>query len=667
VINKKMDHLNQLDLMDRVFQLSPIPTLILDPSLCALKASKSFLKTAALDSAQCVGTHCLTLLEATTFAPDAGVVLIREALEKSIHTKEVQVREHVPAGLHTHAQIRVVPICEDGALVYLVLEWHSVQVIPPESIVLDMALPTNEVFRILVETVKDYAIFLLDTKGHVVTWNAGAMLNKRYTRKEILGKHFSVFYSTEDRHAKKPEIELEVCLRDGRVEDEGWRYRKDGSRFWANVIITAVYNNGVHVGFGKVTRDLTERRSAETRLISAYEQSAKLKSEFLANMSHEIRTPMHGMVSACTLILDTALTDEQRELAVIIDDSGKIMLQVINDILDYSKIVSGSFSISPGIVDVAGILGSVIRGFQSTLKPGVRFESLLAPNLPISAQGDPLRYRQVAQNLISNATKFTADGFVRVQSSVVEEDDDHYFILTEITDTGIGVPDSATNELFTPFTQFDLTATKRFGGTGLGLSIAKSLANLMGGQTGFRHNPDQHGSIFWFTAKLKKFKTVENLELSAQLAATKLSPAGENAVTVLKTIASTKTLLLAEDNLINQRVIIKMLGSLGFRRIHAVSDGVEATRLVLQDPQAFDLILMDINMPLLDGLGATVAIRDEKIMLPIIAMTANALKGDRENCLEKGMNDYVSKPVQRELLISVLTKWLTSGSDSGAC
>jgi len=210
--------------------------------------------------------------------------------------------------------------------------------------------------------------------------------------------------------ANKPAKELEICLREGSVEDEGWRYRKDGTRFWANVVITAVYANGVHVGFGKVTRDLTERKAAESRLIAAYEESSNLKSEFLANMSHEIRTPMHGMLSANTLLLETNLTEAQRDLVNIIEDSGKVLLDVINDILDYSKLSSGNFSLSSDIVGFTNILSSVVRNFQTILTPGVQFELHLSPNIPKSAQGDPLRYRQIAQNLIGNAVKFYGKG-----------------------------------------------------------------------------------------------------------------------------------------------------------------------------------------------------------------------------------------------------------------
>lgn len=522
-----------------------------------------------------------------------------------------------------------------------------------------------------------------------------------------------------------------------------FRYRKDGSKFWASVIMNAVYSNGVHVGFGKVTRDLTERKAAERTVIAAYDESAKLKSNFLANMSHEIRTPMHGMLSANALLLDTKLSEEQRDLAEIIEESGQVLVQVINDILDYSKIAAGAFSVvADGVVDIAHVNHSIARGFQPTLKPNVNFDLDISPDLPKIVKGDPLRYRQVVQNLVNNAGKFTEEGSVRLQTSIIEETDDQYTIKTDVIDTGIGVDASAHEYLFTPFTQFDNTTTKRFKGTGLGLSISKSLTELMGGVIGFQPNEHGTGSHFWFTVKMQKIAAplttsgsqIPDLEVQIAATQTASSPpvlAVLDPLDALKEVAGSKRLLLAEDNVINQRVMLKVLRAFGFTHIDTVGDGVEAVRLVTAstpstkilrtnpisdepklfinalhatsniDPnsrtdrpsistlsststpatstsapasptqpqpkitQPYDLILMDINMPNLDGFGATSAIRQSGIQIPIVAMTANALRGDREECIEKGMNDYISKPVERGELIRVLRRWLVDGFGDG--
>jgi osomolarity two-component system sensor histidine kinase TcsA len=508
-------------------------------------------------------------------------------------------------------------------------------------------LSSAETYRILVSTLRDYAVFMLDPQGYITTWNTGASLLKQYTQEEIIGKHFSQFYNEEDRKARKPEKELELALRDGKVEDEGWRVRKDGSRFWANVIITPIYRDGKLTGFSKVTRDLTERKATETRLIAAYEEASKMKSDFLANMSHEIRTPMHGIMSALSLLIDTGLTREQKELADIIGESGSILLQVINDILDYSKLTSGSFLISKEVINIADIVTAVQRCFKIGSKSGLSFEVELDPHLPTFGQGDPLRYRQILQNLISNAIKFTEQGYIRVKTILTHEDEISYSVRTEVSDTGIGVQPELENLLFTPFTQLDNFTTKRYKGTGLGLSICKSLVELMGGVIGFAHNPEQTGSVFYFTAKIGKLNCSVNTQMVVPIPDVDI-----------RQVAQEKQLLLAEDNAINQAMMVRLLRGLGFEKVDVAWDGAEALRLIKQKPLSYNLVLMDISMPVMDGVTATKHIRLLRQNIPIVAMTAHAMKGDEETYLAEGMNDYITKPVDRRLLINVLLRWL---------
>ncbi|KAH8902264.1 hypothetical protein BR93DRAFT_953944 [Coniochaeta sp. PMI_546] len=659
--------------LNYLFQLSPMPTLVLSASCRIMRASNSFLSAWNIHPPdRCVGLQLDELLESKLrpgFRTDAAS--LGALIDAAISQREERTSAPLHIGYVSLWSARVMPIFNADELLALYLEWRE-QPNPTSFLdgeLISTGLGTDEAFRILVQAVKDYAIFLLDTKGNIATWNTGAELHKGYKKEEIIGKHFSIFYGKEDLAINKPQMELEICLREGRVEDEGWRYRKDGSRFWANVIITAVYKDGVHVGFGKVTRDLTERKASEARLISVYEESERLKSEFLANMSHEIRTPMHGMLSACSLLLDTPLTDKQRDIASIMDESGKVLLQVINDILDYSKLASGSFSINTDIVGVTSIITSVVRSVQATLQPTVYFELFLSADLPKSAQGDPLRFRQIVQNIVGNAAKFTEKGSIRVRASLQAEDRDSYTVMTEVTDTGIGISEDAARGLFTPFTQFDLTTTKRYKGTGLGLSIAKALAELMGGQIGYRPSPERHGSIFWFTVKLRKIKSLDQIQQWDRQLKNEDMPARTGELTPadkqkkLHEAAPIKSLLLVEDNLINQKVMVGMLRQLGFKNIELAGNGSEAVSIVRAKPAAFDLVLMDVSMPILDGNQASAQIRDSGILVPIIAMTAYALKGDKERCLEHGMDDYLSKPVDRKRLIAVLYKWICERGD----
>lgn len=489
---------------------------------------------------------------------------------------------------------------------------------------------------------------MIDTKGYITSWNPGASILKQYKSEEIIGQHFSIFYGKEDIASEKPRKELEVCIRDGKVEDEGWRYKKDGSRFWASVIISPAYRDGQHIGFSKVTRDITERKAAETRLISAFEEASKLKSEFLANMSHEIRTPMHGMLAAGMLLMESDMTDEQKELAQIIEESGNILLQVINDILDYSKLASGAFTVNATAISVRDIITAVVRASQVTLQPGVVLYAESPGVIPTNVRSDPLRFRQVLQNIVGNAVKFTEQGSIRIVTSISAEDDSSYTLLTEVVDTGIGVAPAAIKKIFIPFAPLDISTTKRYKGTGLGLSICKSLVELMGGEIGFRSNEGK-GSTCWFTMKL--VKTTQNpmappppMEIELEV---KLSDA-----------ALAKHILVMEDNCINQRIIMKVLKSFGFTNIDIAADGKQGVDMVKTGPSTYSLILMDISMPIMSGVEATKVIREMGLDVPIMAMTAHALKGDRESLLTRGFDDYVSKPVRKTNLQGKLVKWL---------
>ncbi|KAJ3143896.1 hypothetical protein HDU86_003042, partial [Geranomyces michiganensis] len=278
---------------------------------------------------------------------------------------------------------------------------------------------------LLVNNIRDYAVFLLDTQGRVTTWNPGAQRLKQYAPEEIIGKHFSVLFTEEDIKASKPEQELDKARREGMAEDNYWRQRKDGSRFWANVVISAVRDDsGELVGYAKVTRDLTERKIAEEKVIAAYEESVKVKSEFLANMSHELRTPMNGALAAAALLAETSLSDEQRSLTQLITESGTVLLQVINDILDFSKMEANQIQILPRPFSAVSIIDEVVRGYERRMASGVFLYLEISPTPPVPPHvyGDPLRFRQIICNLVDNAWKFTEKGSITVTVAYVYGD-----------------------------------------------------------------------------------------------------------------------------------------------------------------------------------------------------------------------------------------------------
>lgn len=639
----------------RIYRYTPTPTLVLDQDQRIVEVSDSHCALSGLRRNSLVGACAYNVPVHLVPAPDSST--LHGALHASITSRQVQVIEGTSAeiGKSFYYRLRITPIFRGSSLLYLVLEVHDISK-EDEVSTQGQEAYINETYRVLVDTVKDYAIFMLDTQGTITTWNSGAAILKGYSPSEIIGKHFSVFYGDEDRRAEKPRRGLDMSLQQGRMEDEGWRYRQDGSRFWADVIITPIYQFGQHVGFVKVTRDLTERKAAESRMIAAFEESSKMKTDFLANMSHEIRTPMNGMQVALTMLMDTELSDKQREYASIIEDSMSVLLQIINDVLDYTKLSSGSFSLKSDVVNVESIISAVVRNCKSSLMPSVEISCSLAPDLPKVVRGDPLRYRQVVQNIVGNAVKFTESGSIRVSatSAADSEDPEAYIITTEVSDTGIGVSGDALNTLFHPFTRFAGSSSRIYQGTGLGLSICKSLAELMDGRIGYRPGPEGKGSVFWFTAKMGR----TDIMSPRRDVEHRVPDDTKELMGKIRELAPNKHILLVEDNLVNSTVMLKLLQNAGFDRIDIAWNGAEAVRLLRKTPLSYNLVLMDISMPVMDGMEATSQIRSMGIGVPIIALTANVLKDDVDTYLAKGMNDYIGKPVNRKRLLHVLWNWL---------
>jgi osomolarity two-component system sensor histidine kinase TcsA len=520
----------------------------------------------------------------------------------------------------------------------------------------------DALLALLIAETHDYAILMLDAEGHVTTWNAGAQRFTGYQADEIIGRHFSVFYPPADIAAGKPAHELAVALADGRLEDEGWRVRKDGSRFWANVVITALRDrDGTALGFGKVTRDLTERRRANEELVAAHEravEASRAKSAFVANMSHEIRTPLNGVVGMAGLLLDTDLDGEQREYVNAVRASGDALMAMIEDILDFSMIEAGKLELDKRVFDVRElVVGACAMLATAADDKGLKLMTWIDDEVEPVACGDGARLHQILLNLLTNAVKFTAVGEIAVRVSR-HRDGERSGLRFEVSDTGIGIEQSTIERIFDSFAQADRSTTRRYGGTGLGLAISRRLVELMGGQMGVDSTPGE-GSTFWFTVAVDA--------LQSDSGATAASSAPDRAFTApLAATAPTRrrpSVLLADDIPVNQLVARRLLEKRGCD-VDIAADGEQA--VAMHGRSDYAVIFMDCQMPMLDGYEATAEIRRREGSgrhTPIVAMTANTMQGDRERCLAAGMDDYLAKPLEPALVDEMLSRMLRPSQD----
>lgn len=650
---------------------------------------------------------------------------------------------------------------------------------------IESALSDNEErMRLMFDSLRDHAVIMVDPDGKIVSWNAGAERLLGYSKDEILGRNFEMFFAPQDVAAGEPRRELQLAAEHGYSESERPRVRRDGSRFTASVTLNAVRDaSGALRGFVKVTRDISLRKRFETQLIEsnerfavaaeaadlgfwdfdpqakvvrwdenmfrlrgiaqetgnaydrrfefihpddlpnveakladaaaglsrfetefrilrpsdgsmrhirsaanlrdsanglgprlfgvsidvtdlkqtqlelerardAAEAASRAKSEFLATVSHEIRTPMNGVIGMNALLLESELDERQRKMAGAIRDSANSLLSIIDDILDFSKLEAGKVGIEDSDFDLKRVVDQAVelfapRAAEKGLQLSADTTAISRPGL----RGDAARLRQIMLNLLSNAIKFTESGSVALKISTSDEATDRTRIRFEVTDTGTGIDPKVRDRLFEPFEQADSSIRRRFGGTGLGLSISKRLVELMGGQIGVNER-QEGGSVFWFEAMAGHAR-------KAAMAKPDETPTSHRK---RQTSERRGRILLAEDNPVNvdlARMILEGVGHI----VDVAKDGAHA--IDVWGREHYDVVLMDVQMPVVDGLAATREIRlrgPEGARVPIIAMTANAMREDRQRCFDAGMNDYLAKPFTPTTLIAKVGSWIDRSS-----
>lgn len=535
----------------------------------------------------------------------------------------------------------------------------------------DRTLRENEErFRLTSDSIKD-ALVLLSSDGEVIFWNKAAEQIFGYTAAEMIGRILLDFLVPE-RYRAEIAAGLKEFVQTGQGMFCGKNIelnalRKGGQEFSIELSLSSMDTLGKWIGIGLV-RDISERKLVEAELAAHRDQLEQLvvsrtrdlmiakeaaeagsvaKSAFLANMSHEIRTPLNAITGMIHILRRSGLTPSQNDKLGKIEIASNHLLEIINNVLELSKIEAGKFVLQTVPVHIENLLENIssILG-QKAYEKGIELITEMSP-LSCPVYGDESRLQQALLNLATNALKFTDHGHVRLSVCQESQTDSTITLRFEVEDTGIGISPEQQPRLFSAFEQADNSLSRKYGGTGLGLAITKKIAEMMGGKTGMTSTLGK-GSTFWFTAALTK---------AAPQAAEEICGRIDNAEATIRQKLQGKRILLVEDEPINREIAQTLLEDVGFT-VDLAEDGAKAVELV--QANTYDLIFMDMQMPHVNGLDATREIRQltKGSAIPIIAMTANAFAEDRELCLAAGMNDFIAKPVSTTLLYQKLCTWL---------
>ncbi|WP_257993548.1 PAS domain-containing hybrid sensor histidine kinase/response regulator [Cupriavidus pauculus] len=488
---------------------------------------------------------------------------------------------------------------------------------------------SEETFRLLVDSVKDYAIFMLDPTGHVMSWNAGASYIKGYRRDEIIGQHFSVFYPPDDVAADKPGRELVIAREMGRVEDEGWRVRKDGSLFWANVTITAVYDETRALrGFAKVTRDMSERKRLEE-----LEQSERRMNEFLATLSHELRNPLAPIRNALTVMQMRPEDPQAMQKSVgLVERQMSHLTRLVDDLLDVGRIAAGKIELRLEPLDTRDIIALGIEAADPALAAKSQTVTVTTDTMPLPLHADRTRLSQVMQNLLLNASKFSSPGAQIAISASVR----HRTQVIQVIDHGRGIARESLESIFNLFAQEDRPGSTAQGGLGIGLSLCRSLVEMHGGSIAATSEGPGLGATF--TVQLPLAATADTPSSSG---GTRHGDGHERRV------------LLVDDNrdaADSMSILLEMSG----HQVTIAYDGMEAIHAAARVRP--DVALIDLAMPGMDGFAVIHALRGMPALsgTRYVALTGFGQASDREQTAAAGFNVHLVKPVELDVLLKVI-------------
>jgi PAS domain S-box-containing protein len=508
----------------------------------------------------------------------------------------------------------------------------------------------TEIIRTTLESTAD-GILVVDFSGRVLAYNRKYVEMIQVPESVLLSRDHGRILAVAREHWKNAEHVMAAIERGNLERDAPMEHILEFTEGQSYEVHSEPLRvSGTSVGRVWGFRDVTERRQNELELRrakDAAEAANRAKSGFLANMSHEIRTPMNGILGMTELTLETELTDEQREMLSNVKMCADGLLTVINDILDFSKIEAGRLQLECVTFDLGEHLEEIMKMFAvAAHQKGLRLNLHVAQNVPHTIVGDPTRLRQILTNLVGNGLKFTERGSLALSVETVSRDAQSAVLRFAVHDTGIGIPPEKHKSIFEAFEQADGSTVRRFGGTGLGLTISARLVELMFGRIWVESEPGQ-GSTFYFTAHMGVVPEPVGDSLPAR--------AAREGAHEVRVECTSHRILVVEDNPVNQIVAVRLLEKLG-HTVAVAGNGLEALETL--DRGAFDLVFMDVRMPVMDGFETSRAIRQKESRtgnhLPIIALTAHALKGDEERCREAGMDAYVSKPIRVEALLQAM-------------